>query len=74
MYCCFSRDLSLACSMLKDRFFDWVPLKNLTGTETSPKPMVPEQIARAAMPSAPFARQLSDHTISTPPGRVDFVL
>src|SRR5262245_54176448 len=49
MYCCFSRDLSLLCSMLKCTSLELVAVKTLMGIDTRPNEMVPEEIARAGM-------------------------
>src|SRR4029434_8561691 len=49
MYCCFRRDWSFACSMLKCTAFDRDAGYTLTGLETTAKEIVPEDAARAGM-------------------------
>ena len=45
-----------------------MPVNSLTGTETSPKLMVPDEIARGAMPLAPFGDSSAIIPARPPPG------
>ena len=49
-YCCFSRDLHFACSMLKETAEEASPAEYMRiGMETIPKDRVPVPIERAGM-------------------------
>src|ERR1700677_1135068 len=50
MYCCFSRDLSVRCSMLKEIPELRAPENNRTGIEISPKVKCPDQTEAAIIP------------------------
>src|SRR6266478_4683641 len=51
MYCCFSRDLSVRCSMLKEMPLLRAPENKRTGMEISPKVKCPDQTEAAINPS-----------------------
>ena len=48
-YCCLGRAPVSGSSMLNRTFCEEVAVKTFTGIETSPKEIVPEEIARGAM-------------------------
>src|SRR5580693_8951497 len=50
MYCCFSRDLSVRCSMLKEMPLLRAPENKRTGMEISPKVKCPDQTDAAIIP------------------------
>src|SRR5271156_6220156 len=51
MYCCFSRDLSVRCSMLNEMPELRAPENKRTGMEISPKVKCPDQTEAAIVPS-----------------------
>ncbi len=58
-YCCFRRDPSALCSMLKEMArLDSVAENNFTGIDTSPKETVSDPIERAAIGTSLFVRCL----------------
>src|SRR5271168_2268120 len=50
MYCCFSRDLSVRCSMLKEMPLLRAPENKRTGMEIRPKVKCPDQTEAAIIP------------------------
>src|SRR5438270_10978674 len=61
MYCCFSRDLSVRCSMLKEIPLLRAPEKRRTGIEIKPKVKCPDQTEDGIVPSLTYC----DSTWST---------
>src|SRR5580698_9127492 len=65
MYCCFSRDLSVRCSMLNEMPSLRAPENNRTGMEIKPNVKCPDQTEDGII----FPRSTATHEGTAAPGR-----